>query len=264
LFRLLALTVLASAGAAGASELLPRIVERGEVNIGVTTTFRPFGFMDDAGKIVGLEIELAKALADFLGVRAKLTPVAPANRVPWLKQGRIDLILATMPVTEERRAEVGIVEPPYYASGVAVLARTSEGIRGWRSLQGRKICGLRTSAYNRVAERYGATIVSFASSSEIEEALNKDQCSGFVFDEATLASMIAQGQRWSQFHLAVTTDEPRPWALAVPSGEIDTVFGRLLGGLVTDWHRSGLIVRLQEKWNLPPNGFLADMQQRYQ
>jgi len=245
-----------------AAQTLERVAERGEVTIGVTNTFRPYGYVDDAGGFAGLEIDLAHSIAEFLGAKARLVPVAAANRIPWLRQGRIDLILASMPVTEERRSEIGLIDPPYYASGVAVLASAETGLRAWRDLANRPVCGLRNSAYNRVAERYGATILHFTTSPEVEEALLGKRCVGWVFDEATLAGTLSQRPRWAGHTLALVTDEPRPWAIGVPSGELDGPFGQLISNIVTDWHRSGHLLGLQEKWGLPPNGFLADMNQR--
>jgi polar amino acid transport system substrate-binding protein len=247
---------------AAVAQTLERVAERGEIAVGVTNTFRPYGFVDDAGRTVGLEIDLAQSIAEFLGVRPRLVPVAAANRIPWLRQGRIDLILASMPVTEERRSEVGLVEPPYYASGVAVLAAAESGLRSWRDLANRQVCGLRNSAYNRVAERYGAAILGFATGPEVEEALLARRCVGWVFDEATLAAVLSQQPRWSGHTLALVTDEPRPWAIGVPLAERDGSFGQLISNIVADWHRSGFLLSLQEKWGLPANGFLTDMNQR--
>lgn len=258
---LITLLAVALAGTASA-QTLERIAEKGEVVIGVTNTFRPYGFVDDAGHFVGLEIDLANSIADFLGVKARLVPVAAANRIPWLRQGRIDLILASMPVTEERKSEVGLIDPPYYASGVAVLAAAEVGFKSWRDLANRQVCGLRNSAYNRVAERYGATIVPFTTSPEAEEAVLAKRCAGLVFDEATLAATLSQRTRWQAYSLALVTDEPRPWAIGVPPAELEGPFGQLLSNIVSDWHRSGALLGLQEKWGLPANGFLSDMNQR--
>jgi polar amino acid transport system substrate-binding protein len=259
--RFLALAILIAAPLASA-QTLERIAEKGEVVIGVTNTFRPYGFVEDDGRFAGLEIDLAQSIAEFLGVKPRLVPVAAANRIPWLRQTRIDLILASMPVTDERRSEIGIVEPPYYASGVAVLAAAEVGLRSWRDLANRSVCGLRNSAYNRVAERYGASILSFPTGPEVEAAVLDRRCVGWVFDEASLGATLSQRPRWLGYTLALVTDEPRPWAIGVPLSERDGPFGQLLSNIVSDWHRTGLLLTLQEKWGLPANGYLVDMNQR--
>jgi len=261
-FTLKIAVALAAFAIPASAQTLERIAAKGEIVIGVTNTFRPYGFVEDDGRFAGLEIDLANSIADFLGVKAQLTPVAAANRIAWLRQSRIDLILASMPVTEERRAEVGLIDPPYYASGVAVLAPASARLKSWRDLQGEMVCGLRNSAYNRVAERYGALILAMTTGPEAEEAVMAKRCIGWVFDEATLAATLSVKPKWNGYALALVTDEPRPWAIGVPLAERDGPFGQLISNIVTDWHRSGLLMALQEKWGLPANGFLVDMSQR--
>jgi polar amino acid transport system substrate-binding protein len=261
--RFLTLAILIAAPVDSApAQTLERIADKGEIVIGVTNTFRPYGYVEEDGRFAGLEIDLAQSLADFLGVKPRLVPVAAANRIPWLRQSRIDVILASMPVTEERRSEIGIVEPPYYASGVAVLAAAEVGLKAWRDLANRSVCGLRNSAYNRVAERYGASIVTFTTGPEVEAAVLDRRCIGWVFDEASLGATLSQRPRWLGYTLALVTDEPRPWALGVPMSERDGPYGQLLSNIVSDWHRTGMLLGLQEKWGLPANGFLTDMNQR--
>src|SRR5580698_9476948 len=104
------------------AQTLDKIKQRGVVVVGTKADYKPFGFRDPSGAIVGFEPDLAKDVAARLGVRLELEPVVSANRIQFLQQGKIDLMLATMNVTDERRKTVGIVEPSYYASGVNVFA----------------------------------------------------------------------------------------------------------------------------------------------
>src|SRR5258708_34218273 len=94
-------------GFAARADALSQIAEKGEIVVGVNTGFQPFGFLDDGGKPVGLEIDLAKSIADWLGVKARLQTGAAGNRVPWLRQGRIDMIPASMPASPAARAAIG-------------------------------------------------------------------------------------------------------------------------------------------------------------
>src|SRR5260221_9113242 len=119
-FSLAAIAVGAAALSLDArADLLTQIAEKREIVIGVNTGFQPFGFLDGGGNPVGLEIDLAKSIAEWLGVKPRLQTVAAGNRVPWLKQAKIDMILASMPAGQARRAEIGVIDPPYYASGVS-------------------------------------------------------------------------------------------------------------------------------------------------
>src|SRR5262249_40538497 len=137
--RLLVAVISAIAGFAATASVhaqtLDKIRQRGVLVVGTKADYKPFGFRDPGGAIVGFEPDLPRDLADRLGVRLELEPVVSANRMQFLQQGKIDLMLATMNVTEERRKTVGIVEPSYYASGVNVFVNRKAGLKRWEQLK---------------------------------------------------------------------------------------------------------------------------------
>ena len=96
------LCFLAAAGSARAGSL-DDIRARGTLIVGAKADYRPFGFRNDAGAIVGFEPDLAAEIAKALGVSLKLVPVVATTRVPLLDAGDIDLVIATMNDTPERR-----------------------------------------------------------------------------------------------------------------------------------------------------------------
>src|SRR5580704_3343238 len=177
LIRILIAAISAIAGFAVTSaplqaQTLDKIKQRGVVVVGTKADYKPFGFRDPSGSIVGFEPDLAKDVADRLGVKLALEPVVSANRMQFLQQGKIDLMIATMNDTAERRKTVGIIEPDYYASGVNVLALKKAGLKTWEQLKDQKICGIQGAWYNKpVAEKYGADIVALKGQTEAETAL---------------------------------------------------------------------------------------------
>src|SRR5947208_15391797 len=104
-----------------AAQTLDKIKQRGVLVVGTKADYKPFRFRDTSGAIVGFEPDLARDVAAQLGVRLELEPVVSSNRVQFVQQGEIDLMLPTMNVTQERRQTVGIIDPPYYAAGPTPL-----------------------------------------------------------------------------------------------------------------------------------------------
>ncbi|MBB3007961.1 ABC-type amino acid transport substrate-binding protein [Cupriavidus alkaliphilus] len=90
-------TVCLSLNAAWADATLDRIKQRGKVPIGVLVGGSLFGSIDPVTQQpVGWNPELARDLARRLGVEAELVPVQPSNRVQFLQQGKVDLLIASM------------------------------------------------------------------------------------------------------------------------------------------------------------------------
>ncbi len=102
----IAALALAAAGPAWTqTDTIASVKQKGKVVVGVKADYKPFGYTDPSGKIVGLEVDLADDVAKRLGVQIELVPVIAANRMEFLKQGRIDLMIATMAYKPDR-AEV--------------------------------------------------------------------------------------------------------------------------------------------------------------
>ncbi len=86
----------AASAQAQAPDTLAQIKQRGTIIVGVKNDYKPWGFLNPSGQIVGMEIDLVDDIAKKLGVKAELLPVTAANRMEFLAQGRIDLVIATM------------------------------------------------------------------------------------------------------------------------------------------------------------------------
>jgi polar amino acid transport system substrate-binding protein len=90
---------------------LDDIKAKGMLTVGVKADYPPYGYRDSSGAII-LEPDLAADTAKRLGEKLEPVPVVASNRMQFVQQGKIDLLIATMAINEERRKAVGIVEPP--------------------------------------------------------------------------------------------------------------------------------------------------------
>src|SRR5207244_7911169 len=160
---------------------------------------KPVGCRNPSVSIVVFEPDIARLVADKLGVKLELEPVVSSNRMQFLQQGKTDLMIATMNDKPDRRQVVGIIEPLYYASGVNVLANKKAGLKNWEQLKDQKICAIQGAWYNKpVAEKYGADIVAFKGQTEAEVALQQGNCIGWVYDDTACAERLAD-LKWSDF-----------------------------------------------------------------
>ena len=202
-----------------------------------------------------MEIDMAKDVAKALGVKLKLVPVQSSNRMQFLQQGKIDLMIATMSDRTDRRKIVGIVEPNYYTSGTNLLAKKGV-VTKWTALKGKPTCGKQGAFYNKVvSKRYGAKIVAFVNNAEAKQALRDGKCVGWVYDDSSIGSDLASGQ-WPGFEMPLNSEDDNPWGLAVPVEEIDGVWGNFMAGMQYRWLTSGRLTELEKKWGIQPTAFL--------
>jgi len=252
----LATTAMASAASADA---IDDIRKRGKLIVGVKADYAPYGFLNSDGKIVGLEPDLAQDVADVLGVSLELVPVVSSNRMQFLEQGKIDLMIATMTDTQERRGVVDIIDPNHYSSGTNIL--TKGDFAKWEDLKGAPVCGIQGAFYNRkTSEEFGAEIVAFKGTAEALTALQQNRCVAFVYDDAFIVSRLAEAE-WEGWKMPLPTIDDAPWGVAVAKGQ--DAFAALMSGMVVKWHLSGRIIELEKEYGLEPTPFAQKMHELF-
>jgi polar amino acid transport system substrate-binding protein len=224
---ILASFTLASTQVNAANDRFMKVMERGKLVVGVKADYKPWGYRDSNGKLVGMEIDMAQDVADALGVSLELVPVQSSNRMQFLQQGKIDLMIATMSDRSDRRKIVGIPEPNYYTSGTNLI----------------------------VAKRYGAKVIAFVNNAESKQALRDGKCVGWVYDDSSIGSDLASGQ-WEGYEMPLNSEDDNPWGLAVPLDEMDGIWGNLMAGMQYRWLISGRLMELEKKWGIQPTAFL--------
>jgi polar amino acid transport system substrate-binding protein len=253
---------LAGTAPEASADVMETISERGTLVVGIRADYRPYGYLDSDGNHVGIEPELARDVAERLGVDYEFVPVVASNRMEFLQQGRIDLLIATMTDTEERRRAVNIVEPNYYSSGTNILAPKEVGFEEWEDLRGRPICGIQGAFYNRkTQEEFGAEIVAFTGTAEVLTALQQGSCQAFVYDDSFIVARL-QEDEWADYEMPLETIDDAPWGLAVQHGEDN--FYEFMSDTVADWHRTGKIIELEEEYGVEPIPFTRRMHEEYQ
>jgi len=258
-----ALSFATQSASADSNERMKKILDRGKIVIGVKADYKPWGFRDSSGQLVGMEIDMAQDVADALGVELELVPVQSSNRMQFVQQGKIDMMIATMSDKADRRKVVGIIDPNYYTSGTNVLASKSAGLKKWEDLNGKPVCGKQGAFYNKgVTTKYGAKIVAFVGNAEAKQALKDGRCIAWVYDDSSIMADLASGE-WDGYEMPLPTEDDTPWGLAVPLEERDTLFGRFMAGMTYEWHASGRLIELEKKWGIQPTAYLQQMHERF-
>ena len=245
------------------NETWNKVMERGKIVIGVKADYKPWGFRDSDGNLVGMEIDMAQDVAETMGVELELVPVQSSNRMQFLEQGKIDMMIATMSDRADRREIVGIPGPNYYTSGTNVMAPKALGFSKWEDLSGKKVCGKQGAFYNQIVEeRYGVEVVAFTGNAEAKQALRDKKCVAWVYDDSSIGSDLSSGN-WEEFEMPLMSEDDNPWGLAVPLGEVGCVFGQFMSGMQYNWHRSGKLIELEAKWGIKPTAYLQKENERY-
>lgn len=165
-------------------------------------------------------------------------------------------MVATLGDTRQRRALVTMVEPQYYGDGANVLLRPDFWGKTWADLRGQTLCAVQGALWNRpVSSLLLIELESFKGVRDAEMALHDGHCVGWLYDEVALRRHMAKPE-FSNYRMPLETVMLLPWAVALPKREAGGRLDHMIGDLVAEWHRSGWLQQLEEKWKLPPSPFL--------
>ncbi|WP_319466691.1 transporter substrate-binding domain-containing protein [uncultured Pseudodesulfovibrio sp.] len=99
---------------------LDTILKRGTIKVGFDT-FKPWAMKDKNGNFIGFEIEVARKLAEDLGVKVEFVPTKWSGIIPALLTGKFDIIIGGMGITPQRNIKVNF-SIPYEFSGMSIAA----------------------------------------------------------------------------------------------------------------------------------------------
>src|SRR5215510_201303 len=185
--------VLAILTCAHAASSLDDIRARGLLRVGVKTDAPPFGTVDEHGRHSGFEIDLARFFARVLfddDSRAQLVPVTTGTRLEALQAGRVDLLLATVTATEERRTLAELSEPYFMTASLLLVAQESRLDR-LSDAAGQRVAVVKGSIQEHdIAElQSGAMLLAVGSMAEGVQAVKSGQADAFVYDDVVVLEL---------------------------------------------------------------------------
>src|SRR5258706_1453631 len=136
--RIIAIAALAFASTAAQADKLADILSKGVVRIIVFSDVPPFSSTNVKRELEGFDVDLAKMIADALGVKLELVQATAANRIPYLLTDKADMNVAAMSVTAERAKQVMYIQP-YADTSLAVYGPKSANVKSGADLGKNKI-----------------------------------------------------------------------------------------------------------------------------
>jgi len=249
LFALLVLGLLVLASSSnGIAGTLQDVKNRGKLIAGVKTDFPPFGFLDQKGTHKGFDIDLAKAISkELLGNEetVEFIPVTTGNRIAFLTSKKIDMIAATMSITEERMKEVDF-STPYFMTGQVILVRGDNKITKYQDLAGKKVATIQGSIGDLAIGQMVPKVarVRFEHNFEALQALKDRQVEAFVQDYVLLSNLLQESPGLKIAGLKPF--RPTPYSLGVRKGDKEWL--DFINSTLAMIAQSGESEKLLDKW----------------
>jgi polar amino acid transport system substrate-binding protein len=237
---------------ASASPVIDRILQRGELVVGMAGSMPPLNMTTKEGELIGYEVDLARAMATAMGVRAKLEVIPFSELLPALQSGKIDLILSNMTITPGRNLKVAFVGP-YFTSGKAFMTKIKTIAMADEAsdidVKNTKLVVLKGSTSQAFVEKYipDATLVTAKDYDEAVDMVLQDKVHAMVADYPICVVSVFRYPNKGLLSV-ITTLTYEPIGVGVPAG--DPLLVNWVENFMGIAEETGLLEELKEKWLL--------------
>jgi polar amino acid transport system substrate-binding protein len=196
---LLVATVVSVPTANAATGTLQDVLNRGKLIVGTGSGNPPFHFLDTSGKLVGMDIDIAKAIAKGLfndETKVEFVQQASDSRIPNVVSGKVDITCQFMTVTATRAQQVAFTNP-YYREGVGLLMKKGGKYKDFAALLKAGKTAKISILQNVTADAYvhaalpNATVLQYAETALIYTALDAGRVDAAASDQSAIAWLVA-------------------------------------------------------------------------
>ena len=257
------------AGAAHAQDAgtLKKIKDTGVISLGYRESSIPFSYYDEQQNVIGYSHEFMMKIVDAVkqklntpGLKIRLTPVTPQNRIPLVQNGTVDLECGSTTNNVEREQQVTFSNT-IFVIGTRLMTRKDSGIKDWLDLKGKTVVTTAGTTSERLLRRMnqdkgmGMNIISAKDHEEAFQALASGRASAFMMDDALLAGERAKSGRPAEFVILGAPQSEEAYGCMMRKN--DPEFKKVVDGAIAKIETSGEADQIYQKWfesPIPPKG----------
>ena len=224
---------------------LQQVIKRGTLNVGVLPDYPPYSSQQANGDLIGYEPDIAKKLADALGVKLKMVNTDGTSRKPVLDSNRVDVDIDAFTATNERAKAVEFTIP-YVASGALPLFRKDSPIKSIADLKGKKVSVARGSTNDTLMTKQfpGTVVVRFDTIADAIQAVKSGKVDAVMEGFATVSKAVKDDP--SLATLDIQPISPALISMGVKQG--DQIWLNYLNNFIRNLNSSGQNSIIYKKW----------------
>ncbi len=230
---------------------LDNITKRGKIIVGVREDTKPFGYRDINGTLQGYDVDMAKAIArDIFGDEeaVEFVPVTASNRISKLNSHKVDIVIATMSITNQRQLVVDF-SVPYHVAGQAMLVREGSDITTLRQLNNRKVIIIYGSTGEMSIRRNvpDAIITGYRNYRDGFNALKNGEADAMIADDTILFNLALDDKTVKILPKRYSRE---PYAIAFRRGGGADTLRERVNFLISNLLATGRLEKMQKKWGI--------------
>ena len=244
---LLALILAVCPALADGEDQLAAIKAKGEIVVATEGAWAPWTYHDEQGNLVGFDVEVAKAIADKLGVTATFAETEWDGIFAGLDAGRYDIAANGVEVTDERAEKYNFTTPYGYIRTALIVRGDNDDITSFEDLAGKHTAKSIASTYMTLAESYGATAVGVDTLDQTIQMVLSGRADATLNAEVSFYDYMAVHPDANIKVVALTDDASRV-SIPVRKDEKSASLLEAINQAIAELDEEGELSRISEKY----------------
>jgi L-cystine transport system substrate-binding protein len=226
-------------------DLLAEIKDEGVLTVGTEGTYPPFTFHDENGELTGFDVEIAREVAERLGVEAEFMETQWDAMFAGLDSERFDMIANQVGIRPDRQEKYDFSEGYITSAAVLIVNESNTDIKAFEDLDGKKSAQSLTSNYGDIAKSHGAELVGVEGFNQAIELLAQNRADATINDKLSFLDFKKQKPD-APVKIVATADDASQSGLMFRKGNETLVeeVNKALQGMIED----GTYLEISKKW----------------
>lgn len=229
------------------NDLLAQIQEKGEITVAMEGTWAPWTYHDEEDELVGYDVEVAKCIAEKLGVEANFVEGEWDGLLAGLDAGRYDMMINGVEITEDRSKTYDFTDPYAYIRTAVIVKSDNDEIQSYEDLEGKSTANTISSTYADLAERYGAEVTGVDDLNQTFELLLSGRIDATLNAEVTYYDYM-KAQPDAPLKIAALTEDASHVAIPLRKGEDTASLREAINAALSELSEDGTLSELSVKY----------------
>jgi len=224
---------------------LENIKERGYIIVAVEGTWKPFTYHDEDDKLVGFDVEVAKYIADYLGVEVKYEEGEWDGLLAGVQAGRYDMMVNGCDVTEDRINSYDFSNAYALDKVVVMTTKENDVIKSEEDLNGKTTANTISSTYAVIAENFGANVLAVDDLNQTLELLKNGRIDATLNAEVVYLDYVAT---YPDADVKVACYSSTSFDIAIPMKKGSSALVAKVNEAIANGHSDGTFTELSNKY----------------
>ncbi len=227
------------------TDQLEAIREAGVMVVGTEGTYSPNSYHDDNGDLVGFDVEVAKAIGEYLGVEVEFFEAEWDSLFAAMDSGRVDTVINEVEYSEDRALKYDFSDPYTYVRGALLVRSDNSDISGFDDLDGKRCAQNLTSSWGTLAQSEGCELVSVDSVYQTMELLASGRADATLNAETAFGDYLKNHPE-EEVKIVAYTDDFASSLVPVRKGEEN--FLNAINEALNSLKESGRLAEISNKY----------------